>query len=273
MSDATLPADLHMHSKYCGHARGELAEYVERGIELGLPAVGFSFHLPVRIPADYKVNVSRHELDVLAGGVERVRAAYGRDIRVLFGGEADYLPGQEREVADLAEAYPFDYLLASVHFVGQWACDHPAEVAVFDTWDLRELYRTYFGLVAEAVGTGLFDIVAHVDLIKKFGHRPEGDWSGLVADVCRAASDAGMSLEINTAGFDKPVGEPYGSSAFLRACRDHGVGICFGSDAHAPEEVGRYFPQAVALAREAGHASYTWFERRRPVREPLPAAV
>ena len=264
-----LPADIHMHSAYCGHASGEPEEYVERGIAGGLAAVGFSFHLPVRIPVDYKVNVSRDELDVLAREVARLREAYRHDVPVLFGGEADYLPGQEAEVAELAAAYPFDYLVGSVHFIGDWAFDHPAEVAAYDSWDLRELYGTYFGLVIEAMRTGLFDIVGHVDLVKKFGHRPEGDWSGLVADVCRAAADCGVCVEINTAGFDKPVGEQYASAAFVSGLFAQSVPICFGSDAHAPREVGRYFERAVSLARAAGHQSYAHFGRRHRAMMPL----
>ena len=258
-----LPADLHLHSKLCGHARGELEEYIERGIELGLGAVGFSFHLPVTIPVEYKVNVSREELEVLAGEVDRLRDAYRDDIPVLLGGEGDYLPGAEDEVAELVAAYPFDYVIGSVHFVGTWPFDHSRYITTFDEWDLHELYATYFGLVCEAMRTGLYDIVGHIDLIKKFGHRPDGDWSELIEQVCGAVRECDLCVEINTAGLDKPVGEQYASEGFVRAFHEHRIPIAFGSDGHAPEEVGRYFERAVALARAAGHASYACFAQRR----------
>jgi histidinol-phosphatase (PHP family) len=269
---ARLPADIHLHSKLCGHAVGELEEYVARGIELGVEAVGFSFHLPVRIPTDYKVNVTREELDTLARDVEALRRAYRDDIPVLLGGEADYLPGSEDEVAALAAAYPFDYLLGSVHFIGEWAFDHPAYVAGYDAWDLRELYATYFGLVCDAMRTGLFDVVGHVDLVKKFGYRPEGDWSELVDEVCAVAAACDLCVEINTAGRDKPVGEAYAAEPFVRGCFAAGVPIAFGSDAHAPGEVARHFDQAVALARGVGYDSYAWFARRARTLRPLPAS-
>jgi len=265
----TLPADLHLHSKLCGHACGELEEYIERGIEVGLEAVGFSFHLPVEIPHEGKVNVTREELDFLAGEVERLRAAYGGDIPVLFGGEADYLPGSEAEIAGILAAYPFDYVIGSVHFIGTWAFDHPGYTDEFDSWDLLELYERYFGLVCEAARSGLYDIVGHVDLVKKFGHRPDGDWSGLLDRVCRVIGECDLCVEINTAGLDKPVGEQYASEAFVRRLCELGIPISFGSDAHAPDQVARYFDRAVALARAAGYSSYACFERRGRAARPL----
>jgi len=257
-----LPADLHMHSKLCGHAVGEIDEYVERAIELGLEGVGFSFHLPVTIPVTYKVNVTREELDFLATEIGRLRGKFGDRIPIIFGGEADYLPGNEKEVAALAAAYPFDYVIGSVHFIGDWAFDHPAETAGYDRWDRRKLYETYFGLVRDAVHTRLFDVVGHIDLIKKFGHRLEGDWPDIVEGLCCEMRRHDVSMEINTAGFDKPVGEQYASEAIVRQAFAAGVPILFGSDAHAPQQVGRYFRQAVELARKVGYTEYAWFQRR-----------
>jgi len=259
---ARLPADIHLHSKYCGHATGELEEYIEHGIKLGLDAAGFAFHLPVKVFHEPKVNVTREELDLLAREVERLRDAYQGQLPVLFGGEADYLPGSEHEVAHLAGAYPFDYVIGSIHFIEDWAFDHPAEVARYEECDIRALYTTYFGLVCDAMESGLFDVVGHVDLIKKFGHRPAGDWSELVEEVCTTAQQHDLCVEINTAGIDKPVGEHYASEEFVRRCFELGVPIAFGSDAHAPQEVGRYFRRAVELARSIGHRSYACFQQR-----------
>ncbi len=257
-----LPADLHLHSKKCGHAVGELRQYVDRAVELGLEAAGFAFHLPVPIPVDYKVNVTRRELDELVEEVEALRENYAGTIPILLGGEADCLPGQEETVAELTAAYPFDYVLGSVHFLDGWAFDHPAEVGGFEERDVREVYEAYFARLADAMRTGLFDIVGHVDLIKKFGHRPEGDWSDLVEAACRTAGECGLCVELNTAGADKPVGEMYAGPPFVRACKRQGVPICFGSDAHAPGEVGRHFQSAVAVARAAGYERYAYFQRR-----------
>ena len=265
-----LPADIHMHSKLCGHATGELEDYIQRGIELGLDAVGFAFHLPVAIPVDYKINVTRAELDLLVPQVEALRAAYRDDIPVLLGGEADYLPGSEAEAEALVAAYRFDHVVGSVHFVGDWAFDSPRAVHEYDNWDIRELYETYFGLVCDAMDTGIFDIVGHVDIVKKFGFRPNGDWSDLVEAVALSAARTGMCVEINTGGRDKPARQFYGTEPIVRRLHAAGAPICFGSDAHAPEEVARYFDEAVALARLCGYTQYATFRQRRREFAPIP---
>ncbi len=266
---ATLPADIHLHSKLCGHATGELEDYIEQGIALGLEAVGFSFHLPVEIPHEGKVNVTREELDHLAGEISRLQGVYRADIPVLLGGEADFLPGSEAEIEGILSAYPFDYVIGSVHFIGEWAFDHPAEVAAYDGWDRRALYERYFGLVCDAARRGRFDVVGHIDLVKKFGHRLAGDWSDLLDAVCGVVRDCDLCVEINTGGFDKPVGEQYASEPFVRRLVELGIPLSFGSDAHAPDQVGRYFDQAVALARAAGCESYAGFDGRRRTLRPL----
>jgi len=259
-----LPADIHLHSKLCGHATGELEEYVQSAIELGLPAVGFAFHLPVAIPVGYKINVTRGELDSLVPQVEALRDSYRDDIPVLLGGEADYLPGSEAEAEALIAAYPFDHVIGSVHFVGDWAFDSPHELEPYADWDLYELYDAYFALVCRAIDTGLFDILGHADLIKKFGYRPECDFSQLTAAVAERAARADIAVEINTAGLDKPAREFYPSESIVRQLSDAGVPICFGSDAHAPDQVGRYFQEAVLLARRNHVAQYaTWRQRHR----------
>jgi len=264
-----LPPDLHLHSKLCGHAEGELEDYVERAIEIGVRGVGFSFHLPVPIPVSYKVNVTRDELDALVGQVERLRERYSGELPILLGGEADFIPGQERAVEELAASYPFDYLIGSVHFLDGWPFDHPAEVARYDDWDIAELYERYFAVVREAIRSRLFDVVGHVDLIKKFGHRPAGDWSHLVDAVCEEAAAHDTPIELNTAGFDKPVGEQYAAEPFLRRCAEAGLPLVFGSDAHRPSEVGRHFARAVRLAKAAGFHTCAWYQARRRSVIPL----
>jgi len=264
------PADIHMHSKLCGHAAGELETYVQSAIALGLPAVGFAFHLPIAIPVDYKINVTRAELDTLVPQVEALRDAYRSDIPVLLGGEADFLRGSEAEAEALLAAYPFDHVIGSVHFVGDWAFDSPHELAPYDDWDIYALYAAYFDLVREAVATGLFDIVGHLDLIKKFGFRPEADWSALTADVAASAARAGVTVEINTAGMDKPAREMYPAECTVRQLHAAGVPLCFGSDAHAPDQVGRHFDEAVAMARRSGYTHYATYRHRRRALEPLP---
>ena len=216
------------------------------------------------IPVPYKVNKTREEMDFLATEIGRLRQTYGAEMPILFGGEADYLPGSEREVEGLASAYPFDFLIGSVHFIGDWAFDHPGDTARYADWDLLDLYARYFALVREAVRTRLFDIVGHIDLIKKFGYRPQGDWSAILAETCAAVREHDLCVEIDTAGFDKPVKEQYASEPFIRECFRLGIPIAFGSDAHTPARgsAATSPPPLLSPARLAT-PPMPWFQRRR----------
>jgi len=159
--------------------------------------------------------------------------------------------------------YPLDYVIGSVHYVGDWPVDHPGYTSMFDEIGVMEAYRRYFKTVIGAARSGLFDIIGHADVVKKFGHRPEEDWSDLAERVAKAVGAAGLCVDLNTAGRDKQVGEFYPSRDLLQRFAHHGAGLVFGSDAHAPEEVGRYFEEAVKLAVECGFRSIAQFASRR----------
>ncbi|MBE0466671.1 MAG: histidinol-phosphatase, partial [Candidatus Desulforudis sp.] len=115
----------------------------------------------------------------------------------------------------------------------------------------------------------LFDSLAHPDLLKKFGCRPAGDITALYRETVAAIAAAGVCVEVSTAGLRAPVGEIYPHPDFLRLCRDYGVPVTLGSDAHAPEQVGDRFYEAVALLKQVGYREVTTFRRRRRIPFPI----
>lgn len=259
--------DYHIHTGRCGHASGEMRQYVERAMEKGLAEIGFADHLPLLDRRDPSLTMSREELPLYIEEIDRLRREYP-EITLKTGIEADYLPGFEEETAMLLDYYPFDYVIGSVHFIGSWGFDDPREKAGYSGKEPLEVYKEYFHTLQKAARTGLFDIMAHPDLIKKYDYRPSADVSDLYEETARAFSEAGAAIEINTAGLRKPVSEIYPHREFLETCRAFGVDLVFGSDAHAPEDVGRDFDLAVSLARDAGYDTTLTFtnRERRPVR-------
>lgn len=260
------PADYHMHTLWCGHADGSMEEYVGRAIELGLPEIGFAPHLPLEIPIDEKVCLTPGDMHVFLDEFHRLRKAYAHTIPLRLGGEADFMPGEEKQIERFRADYALEYVIGSIHFIGDWAFDHPNYVERFSEREIDDIYNDYFALVAEAARTGLFDVMGHLDLPKKFGHRPENGYVRHAEKAIAAMADVGVAVEINTAGHDKPVGEQYPSIDLLAECHGAGLRLVFGSDSHAPDQVGRYFDEAVALARSAG---YTQTLRLSPEREMI----
>ncbi|NQT19618.1 MAG: histidinol-phosphatase HisJ family protein [Planctomycetes bacterium] len=259
-------ADYHIHTAWCGHADGTMEEYVEQAIALGLPEMGFSPHLPLEIPIEEKVCLTLEEMDAFLEEFHRLRKAYAAVIPLRLGGEADFAPGTENEIERLKERYGLEYLIGSIHILGDWAFDHPKYIDGFAARPIDRIYSDYFGLVADAAKTGLFDLIGHLDLPKKFGHRPTNGCLPYAERALAAMAAGGVAVEINTAGRDKPVGEFYPSRDILEACQRAGVKLTFGSDSHAPGQVGRYFDEAADLARSAG---YTRTLRLNPEREAV----
>jgi histidinol-phosphatase (PHP family) len=262
-----LPPDLHMHTPLCRHATGEPVDYARRALELGFAEIGFSDHSPMR-QDDF--DDWRMRFDQLGEYVEKVRKAQKDfpQLKVRLALEVDYLPGQEDWIRQLAAAQPWDYFIGSVHYVSDsWAVDNPHKISEWKNRDPWEVWSVYFERLTKAAETGLFEIIGHADLPKKFGHRPTRDCTPLYETFLNAARKHHCALDVNTAGLRKDCQEIYPSRQILELAFQKGVPITFGSDAHAPTEVGMNFAEALRLARSVGYQDCLRFAQRKP--EPV----
>lgn len=245
----TIP-DYHTHTSRCGHAAGMSKDYVAAALATGLPAIGISDHMPLAGHPDPGVSMAPEDLAGYVAEVRELKRRYPGF--VLLGIEADYFPGREEDIRAVLESQPFDYVIGSVHYLDGWGFDDVGNLAGFAERDIDAVYAQYFELLGDAAETGLYTIIGHLDLVKKFGHRPTRDMTRALDSLLRRLSGSGVIVEINTAGLRKPVGEVYPGPEVLEAVRAHGIGITFGSDAHAPGEVGWEFVAAADLARGIG---------------------
>lgn len=255
--------DAHVHTARCGHGTGCVAEYVAQARERGIDVITFTEHVP--LPAD--LDPAREYAmppEQWAEYVSEVKAARTDDVRVLLGAEADWLPGWNDHVRGFLQAADWDVVLGSVHFLDGWPFDSPAHAAEWETADVDAVWERYFEVLRDAASSGLFDVMAHPDLVKKFGYRPSVDPAEMFDATAELLSDTGLAVEVSTAGLRKPCAEIYPSEEFLHACRRHGVPVTTGSDAHAPSEVGFALDQAVELLRRVGYTEMVYFEKRRP---------
>ena len=265
--------DYHTHSYLCGHGAGLPAEYAAQAARSGLDEIGISEHIPLywlpEAERDPELAMRMDQLPQYFDLVEAARATVPT-LPIRLGLEADYIPGHEAALATILQAHPWDYVYGAVHFIGAWGMDDPRYTAEYNRRDIDALYAEYFALVEAAARTGLFDIMAHLDLVKKFGHRATRDLTALYARVAQTMAATGVCVEINTAGLLKPVGEIYPQPALLRALHAAGVPVTLGSDAHQPELVGYAFAAAVRLLREVGYDCVWRFAGRQRYPVPLP---
>jgi histidinol-phosphatase (PHP family) len=253
-----MPADYHTHNRLCRHATGDVIDYARVAREKGLTAFGASDHNPM--PAAFDAYV------------DSVRAAAERlaPFPVRLGLECDYLEGQEHWIEELSGLHPWDYLIGAVHYISPgWDVDNPQHVSRFTPDRVEEIWDLYWRKYIACIRTGLFDILAHPDLPKKFGHRPPGDLKRYYVPAVEALADVGAAVEINTAGLRKPVKEAYPAREFVELAVQAGVPVVFSSDAHAPEEVGAGFEEILRMAWEAGVRETALFSGRKRSAEPL----
>jgi histidinol-phosphatase (PHP family) len=197
------------------------------------------------------------------------------DLRL--GIEADFVPGREEQMAELLCARPFDYVVGSVHFVGERAVDI-AHIPEHDVWRAAggpdEVWRRYFQTLGEAARSGLFDVLAHPDLVKVWGPerpRPRGDLRRFYELALDGIAESQIAVEVSTAGLRKRAGEIYPAPAFLELCLQAGAPVALSSDAHSPAEVGADYARALELLHALGVSQVSVFERRRRRLEPLTA--
>ena len=260
--------DYHIHTPFCGHASGNMEDYVATARKLGMPEMGFADHLPLFHIDDRTLAMSHEDLPRYVDRVKALREA-NPGFTIRLGIEADYIARYLEDVARDLALYPFDYVYGSVHFIGDWGIDQSRFKFEFERRDIDEVYRLYFEHVMAAARTGLFDVMTHLDVVKKYGHRPAADISNLYHEVGETLSKSNVAIELNSSGLRKPVAEIYPSLELLKIMRSHGVPITFGSDAHKPSQVGKDFDKLRGHARAAGYKDYVGFQGRERVPRPL----
>ncbi len=257
-------------SRYLTAANAE--RYRERASAEGVQELGVSEHVH-RFAAALEVWTHpfwrEHAVDDIDAYCELIREQ--TDLRL--GIEADFIPRREDRMATLLEAREWDYVVGSVHFLSDEAVDANG---THDVWQRGRsadaIWRRYFQLLGEAARSGLFDVLAHPDLVKVWGSTrplPEGDLRRYYELAMDGIAESRIAIELSTAGLRKPVGEIYPSRDFLEMCVQAGCPVALSSDAHLPEQIAYGYEQALELLDAVGVRELCVFEGRRRRLEPI----
>jgi len=258
-----IQTDYHSHTPLCQHATGPLEAYVEHAIDLGLQTFGISDHNP--LPNGYGANVrmKESELDYYVQRVLDLRFQYRGKIEILLGLEMDFVAGLEDYLAKQTARYPFDYIIGAVHYLdpdcrlGAWSRECPRPV--------DEQYARYFAAVRELARSGLCDIVAHLDVVKRCARPPSARGLAEIPLTLAEIAKAGLCMEINTSGYrhsELPEPQPYPTLPIAAQAIQLGIPLLVNSDAHAPEQVGLKFPEVENFLRQHGCRQLARFDRR-----------
>jgi len=256
-------ADCHIHSTLCGHAKHSLPEMLEGIVASGLHTAIFTEHLPLPEEVDPHREVSMYPQE-LAPYVNTLREAAerfehlrnkGEDVpRLIVGAEADWLnqdPDWSVQSVKEARAAGVEVILGSVHMLDGWAFDDSAQIDEWNKREVDEVWDYYFTEWIKAVKTGMYDVMAHPDLPKKFNFIPD-DPRVYYAEAAEAIAEAGILCEVSTGGLRKPCKELYPSQDFLVELAQREVGCTLGSDAHSIPDIGYGFDFAATQLQKAG---------------------
>lgn len=264
--------DYHIHSHWCRHASGRLDEYAAAAVAAGIDEVCFTPHIPLPgfRPGFFNDRV-RMDIGQFADYEQELALTRARfpGLSILGGIEADYIAGMEGFVEGFLSEHELDFVLMSVHFVAGWPGESWAYELPRDR-PLERIYREYLRCVREGIATGLYDSVAHLDLIKQ----PDAPFLASARDevdqilgLCR---ERGMSMEVNTSGARKKIAESYPGPDIVRLALEAGVSLTPGSDAHTPSQLGSGFELLDGAGRRDIAAAMVRYRRREAL--PLDAA-
>lgn len=271
-----IDADLHSHTR-ASHGADEPAAMVAAAAAAGLAWFGLSEHAP--LPGGFSCPLYLGDLardfPLWAQEVLRLKEqadASGHGPRILLGLELDWIPSKLPAMRALVNAWPFDYVLGSLHHLDGMSVGAAANWTDAVTRpERRARFAACFHEMASLAESGLVQAVAHADFVKLRAFADFHAW--LDSPQAREAIDHALTalartdtaLEVSSAGLRQPFAEPYPCQAILRRAAALGVPICFGSDAHAARDVAARFRELADYARACGYTHSRIFVQRRPL--------
>ncbi|MFX1603368.1 MAG: histidinol-phosphatase [Promethearchaeota archaeon] len=277
----TTMIDYHIHPSYSADASGSVEEFCEAAVQMGLREVCFTTHLdsdPVR-QEDFvmvhgeKVNIDSPDwLEDYESSIRTTGDVFKeQNLEVKLGVEVDLYPGVVEQLPEVFHSADFDLVIGSVHLVDHKAISLKEEaIEIFRRYTLDELGNHYYGLIMDSLGAGLFDIVGHLDIYRRYGEEYYGEdihalWEPHIVELSRSMKTHGVGFEVNTSSWRKGLKEPMPAASLVKALLRRGIDtVTVGSDAHNPEEVGSGIDRALIILQESGLQTATLYDKRVP---------
>jgi len=249
--------DYHIHTTW-SDGKETPERYIRAAIERGIKEIGFSEHIAL-MPQGEQWCMKPEKLPEYVELILRLRKQFP-EIEVRLGVELDYIPNREKQLTEIVTSYPFDYIIGSVHYMGEETVD--LGPGFYIGKNISQIFENYFNLVCEAASTGLYDIMGHPDLVRIHRFRPDEDITHLYSMMASAFKIHDVAFELNTNGMNKPLHDFYPDKKYLTLFAQHGVAVCVNSDAHFPSRIGQYFDEAYDLLKMNGFHEMAVFKNR-----------
>lgn len=255
--------DYHTHHYRCGHADGNLEDYIASAVRKGLKEIGLSDHSPIYHRGENPhilpdTAMSWDELGKYFEEAVLLKRKYQNTVEVRIGIESDYVPGWEDHFRSLWDRDEMDFVIGSIHWVDDWHIFASKQLP--PGLSKEELFSAYVDRLMGAAVSGIYNIIGHMDAIKQWELVPPQKAVEGYTKVLQAMADLGVALELNTSGWRKRVKEQYPARDILVRAHRLGVPVSLGSDAHKPELVGADFDTALKMLRDIGYKQIATFQ-------------
>ncbi len=169
----------------------------------------------------------------------------------------------QEKVKAIIKDYEFDYIIGSVHFLNGWGYDFADIKQVWNDFSLQDIYKWYAEEITNLAQSGLYDVLGHPFNIRLFKNIPEFDVKPILEQVATVLKEANMVIDINTGTLYRyPIEEISPYPDFLQVAKKYDLPIITSSDAHKPEDCGRYIDEAIDYAKTFGYDSSIIFTNR-----------
>jgi histidinol-phosphatase (PHP family) len=256
--------DYHIHTNATEDGTASLLEIAEQAARMNIDEIAVTDHY---IHGIRGYCVGAREVENHFAEAETAKQRYG--VNVLIGLEVDYTSEWGKEIESFIRSFDFDIILGSAHFVGGYILPSESARGLFKKYPIGETYRMAMEKLRENIMTGLFDVMAHLDIVRRFGAEAgDVDFSEYEEQAALAADalvETGTGFEVNCRGYDHAPAEQYPSQKFLEILHSRGIDkVTVGSDAHALDKIGLYLDRGLGALRRAGFQRICRFSKRRP---------
>lgn len=266
--------DLHTHHSRCGHARGQIRDYIEAALQKGLQVIGISDHSPYfgasEDQAQPLIAMAKSEFPRYVQEVLELKQEYHGRIEVLLGVESDFFPEHVDTYRRIYEGYPFDYIIGSVHQSDGISIFNKKRFKGLASAEKIRQKELYYDLISRSAKSGMFQILGHIDAMKGFYPAFSDIQTEAVEKTLQIIGETGMVIEINTSGKTKDVGGWYPSDDILERALYYGIDVTFGSDAHDPYRVGDDMELVAGRLKDIGFTRWVYFKNK--VKHEVPLA-
>jgi histidinol-phosphatase (PHP family) len=269
MPNAPLLYESHCHTPLCKHATGSPSDYAAVAEQRGLKGIVVTCHGPLPDGMGIEHRMAPEQFEEYVDLVAAAREEFAGRVDVRLGLESDFLPGFESWAEKLHARVPLHHVLGSVHMQTTYYRER------YFTPDSFVYQQTYFEHLAQSAESGLFDTLAHPDLVKNEAPH-EWLYARIEPHIKRALdriAKTGVAMELNTSGMNKALPEMNPGPRTLALIRERGIPIVIGADAHRPARVADRYEQALRLLDELGFESVSYFLDRRRTEVPITDAL